>query len=85
MATLVQPIPPPHLPSDFEEVIILESDTICESLKKYLKFMVMFWQFTKWMHKAADDSELSASFKAMICNAFAECDDSSPLDNPITE
>jgi hypothetical protein len=81
-------LPTPLRPSEFEGLIIADDETICASLVKLLKFAVKLWQFMLWMHADGGASgDLSASFKAMICNAFAECDqtDLEIIDNPTTE
>lgn len=57
----------PILPSVFEELIILESDTFCVALKKYMEFQVKLYQYMKWRHESGDSTDFSDAYKEMLC------------------
>lgn len=73
----------PVKPSEFEAVIISESDSVCDSFIKLYKFSVLAWRFYKWWHAGPADGGLSASVKAKICNVLADCE--AIEDDPLTE
>lgn len=76
----------PILPSEFEELIISDDETVCVSLVKLVRFWIKLWQYVKWEHADGGASgELSASYKAMVCDAFSECDQAAAIENPIIE
>ena len=57
------------LPSEFEDVIISEDDSVCDGFVKLIKFSILLWRFMVWMYASeSSTSEFSNAFKAMICN-----------------
>lgn len=67
----------PVKPSDFEALIVEDTDKLCVALRKtFLELPVLLWKLVNWMFTTVgSETNISAAFRAPICDAIAECPD----------
>jgi hypothetical protein len=62
----------PVKPSEFRALVPDVNDSVCTVLRKFFKFMRLFWLFYRWKY-VYNTGELSDDYADMVCDAIAEC------------
>lgn len=75
----------PAKPSEFDALVIKESDSFCDALVKLMKIGVLLWKLCKFKYTVA--GALTPAYRTMLCDAECPAQDvegSTTSDNPPT-
>jgi hypothetical protein len=62
----------PVKPSEFRALVPDANDSVCTVLRKFFKFMLLYWQWYRWAF-VFNTGEISDEFGDQICAAIREC------------
>lgn len=71
----------PVKPSDFEALLVTESDTICRGLINLAKMTWLLYQLVRWKYDS--EGNLTEDYKSLVCSV--ECPDTDSVIEETTE